>query len=35
MSVLKEWKKLYEDKSISHAYTLWLMDMDMDNNLVV
>jgi hypothetical protein len=35
MDVLKEWKKLYEDKNISHAYTIWLMDMGMDNNLVV
>jgi hypothetical protein len=35
MDVLKEWKKLYEDKNISHAYDIWLMDMGEDNNMMV
>ncbi len=35
MEVLKEWKKLYEDKNITHGYDIWLMDMGMDNNLMV
>ena len=35
MEVLKEWKKLYEDKNIPHGYNLWLIDMGMDNNMMV
>lgn len=35
MDVLKEWKKLYEDKNISHAYDIWLMDIGEDNNMMV
>ena len=34
MDVLKEWKKLYEDKNIAHGYNIWLMDMGMDNNMI-
>ena len=35
MGVIKEWKKLYEDKNISHGYDIWLIEMGLDNNLIV
>lgn len=34
MDVLKEWKKLYENKNIPHGYNIWLMDLGMDNNMI-
>jgi hypothetical protein len=34
MKMLKEWKKLYEDKNISHGYNIWLIDLGMDNNMI-
>lgn len=33
--ILKEWKKLYEDKKIKNGYSLWLVDLGLDNNLMV
>lgn len=35
MEVIKEWKKLYADKNITHGYDVWLMDMGEQNNLIV
>jgi len=35
MDVLKEWKKLYEDKNINSGYSIWLVDMGQDNDMVI
>lgn len=35
MDVLKEWKKLYEDKNINTGYSIWTMELGEDNNLLV
>jgi len=34
MSILAEWKKLYEDKNIKNGYTIWLIEMGEDNNMM-
>lgn len=35
LDVLKEWKKLYEDKKINAGYNIWLIEMGLDNNMMV
>jgi hypothetical protein len=35
MEVLKEWKKLYESKNINTGYSIWLVEMGLDNDMVV
>lgn len=35
MEVLKEWKKLYEDKNINSGYSVWLVELGLDNNRIV
>lgn len=35
MEVIKEWKKLYTDKKINHGYSIWLIDLGEQNNVIV
>lgn len=35
MDLLKEWKKLYEDKNINSGYSIWTMELGEDNNMIV
>jgi len=35
MDIMKEWKKLYEDKGIKNGYSIWLIELGLDNNMVV
>ena len=35
MDIMLEWKKLYKDKNIKNGYTIWLMELGRDNNMVV
>ncbi len=35
LEVLKEWKKLYEDKKINNGYSVWSVELGLDNNLMV
>lgn len=34
MDILSEWKKLYEDKNIKSGYSVWLIELGMDNNMI-
>ena len=34
MDIMKEWKKLYEDKNIKNGYNIWLIELGLDNNMV-
>jgi hypothetical protein len=34
MDIMLEWKKLYEDKNIKNGYTIWLMELGLDNNMI-
>jgi hypothetical protein len=34
MDILKEWKKLYEDKNIKNGYSIWLIELGLDNNMM-
>ena len=34
MDIMEEWKQLYESKNIKNGYTIWLMDLGLDNNLI-
>jgi hypothetical protein len=34
MDIMKEWKKLYEDKNIKNGYTIWLIELGLDNNMI-
>jgi len=34
MDIMKEWKKLYEDKKIKNGYTIWLIELGLDNNMI-
>ncbi|MBM4176757.1 MAG: hypothetical protein FJ213_11390 [Ignavibacteria bacterium] len=34
MEVLKEWKKLYEEKNVPNAYDIWLMEIGENNNMI-
>jgi hypothetical protein len=35
MDIMMEWKKLYEAKNIKNGYTVWLMELGLDNNSIV
>ena len=35
MDIMTEWKELYTDKNIKNGYTIWLMELGRDNNMVV
>ena len=35
MNIMTEWKQLYESKKIKNGYTIWLMELGLDNNSVV
>jgi hypothetical protein len=35
MDIMLEWKKLYQDKNIKNGYTIWLMELGRDNNMIV
>jgi hypothetical protein len=32
--IMKEWKKLYQDKKISTGYSIWLIELGEDNNMM-
>ena len=34
MDIMTEWKKLYEDKNIKNGYTIWLIELGLDNNMI-
>jgi hypothetical protein len=34
MDIMLEWKKLYENKNIKNGYTVWLIELGLDNNMV-
>ncbi|MFC2103324.1 hypothetical protein ACFLSS_02730 [Bacteroidota bacterium] len=34
MEIMMEWKKLYEEKNIKNGYTIWLMELGEDNNMI-
>jgi hypothetical protein len=34
MEIMMEWKKLYEDKNIKNGYTIWLIELGEDNNMI-
>ena len=34
MDIMQEWKKLYEDKNIKNGYTIWLIELGLDNNMI-
>jgi len=35
MDILTEWKQLYKEKNIKNGYTIWLMELGRDNNMIV
>lgn len=35
MDIMTEWKNLYQDKNIKNGYTIWLMELGRDNNMIV
>lgn len=35
MDIMTEWKHLYQDKKINNGYTIWLMELGRDNNMIV
>jgi hypothetical protein len=35
MDIMTEWRNLYQDKNIKNGYTIWLMELGRDNNMVV
>jgi hypothetical protein len=34
MDIMSEWKKLYESKNIKNGYTIWLIELGLDNNMI-
>ena len=34
MEIMTEWKKLYEEKDIKNGYTIWLIELGLDNNMI-
>jgi hypothetical protein len=34
MNIMLEWKKLYEEKNIKNGYTIWLIELGLDNNMI-
>ena len=35
MEIMTEWKQLYQEKNIKNGYTIWLMELGRDNNMIV
>ena len=35
MNIMTEWKELYQGKNIKNGYTVWLMELGRDNNMIV
>ena len=35
MDIMTEWKQLYQEKNIKNGYTIWLMELGRDNNMIV
>ncbi len=35
MDIMTEWKNLYKEKNIKNGYTIWLMELGRDNNMIV
>ena len=35
LAVLKEWKKLYEEKKINTGYSIWLVELGLDNDMMI
>ena len=35
MDIMTEWKQLYEEKNIKNGYTIWLIELGRDNNMIV
>lgn len=35
IEVLKEWKQLYESKNINTGYSIWMVEMGLDNDMIV
>lgn len=35
MDIMTEWKQLYQEKKIKNGYTIWLVELGEDNNLIV
>ena len=34
MDIMTEWKMLYGDKNIKNGYTIWLIELGLDNNMI-
>ena len=34
MDIMAEWKTLYQDKNIKNGYTIWLIELGEDNNMI-
>ncbi|MGB5895339.1 MAG: hypothetical protein WBG58_14275 [Ignavibacteriaceae bacterium] len=34
MDIMAEWKKLYQEKNIKNGYTIWLIEVGEDNNMI-
>ena len=34
MDIMSEWKQLYQDKNIKNGYTVWLIELGLDNNMI-
>ncbi len=34
MDIMKEWKKLYQEKNITSGYSIWLMELGLENNMI-
>ena len=34
MDILTEWKDLYQEKNIKNGYTIWLIELGLDNNMM-
>lgn len=34
MDILTEWKNLYQEKNIKNGYTIWLIELGLDNNMM-
>lgn len=34
MDIMMEWKKLYEEKNIKNGYTIWMIELGEDNNMM-
>lgn len=35
MDIMTEWKQLYQEKNNKNGYTIWLMELGRDNNMIV